>query len=82
MQAGYGWSEVRYETEARRPLRAAHDQRHRLTGFARVERGGYALSATFQYGSGFAYTPSLGVDRYVPIAQPAATCATCRPAPA
>ena len=70
VQAGYGWSEVHYETERDGRYAPPHDQRHRLTGFARIARGGYALSATFQYGSGFAYTPSLGIDRFVPIPGP------------
>ena len=71
IQAGYGWSEVRYETERDGRYAPPHDQRHRLTGSARVARDGYALSATFQYGSGFAYTPARGVDRYVPLPSPA-----------
>ena len=70
VQAGYGWSEVLYETERDGRYAPPHDQRHRLTGFARVGRDGYALSATFQYGSGFAYTPSLGIDRFVPVPDP------------
>ena len=70
LQAGYGWSTVRYETERDGRYAPPHDQRHRFTGVARVERAGYALSATLQYGSGFAYTPSRGIERFVPIPDP------------
>jgi hypothetical protein len=70
LQLGYGWSEVRYETDRDGRYAPPHDQRHRVLGFVRAERDGYALSATLQYGSGFAFTPSLGVDRFVPVPDP------------
>ncbi|MEM8557201.1 MAG: hypothetical protein AAGG50_05190, partial [Bacteroidota bacterium] len=56
--------EVTTATETYTP---PHDQRHRIGAVARVERDGYALTAQFQYSSGFPYTPSAGIDDWIPL---------------
>ncbi|NNF58870.1 MAG: TonB-dependent receptor [Rhodothermaceae bacterium] len=62
--AGYGLSQVEYEatTGAFPP---PHDQRHALHLLGRIRSGDFSVSAAFQYGSGFPYTPSAGFDEWV-----------------
>ncbi|MEL7363160.1 MAG: hypothetical protein AAFN13_13890, partial [Bacteroidota bacterium] len=58
------FTEVSTSTETYAP---PHDQRHRLNAVARAERDGYALTAQFSYSSGFPFTPSAGIDEWLPL---------------
>jgi hypothetical protein len=64
----YGWTEYQTEQEDFRLLfgdsvlvyNPAHDRRHQGTALASVKLGRFALSALWEYGSGFSFTRPIG----------------------
>ena len=66
LYGAYALSRVEYETSAEQ-YPPPHDRRQVLQGVARIGKGGYAVSARWQYGSGFPFTPSAGIDEWVPL---------------
>ena len=72
LRGGYALSFVDYETAPAGGgpgvrYSPTHDQRHSGSAVLRLAFGDYAVSATGQAGSGFAYTPSAGFDNYIPL---------------
>lgn len=72
LRGGYALSFVDYETAPAGDAPGVrysptHDQRHSGSAVLRLAFGDYAISATGQAGSGFAYTPSAGFDQYIAL---------------
>jgi len=63
---GYGYSTVEYETDLV-TYNPPHDRRHQINLVARARTGQLELVAQWQFGSGFAYTRSIGFDVWIPF---------------
>ena len=64
---GYGLGRVAYESDLTGERFAPpHDRRHHLNVLARIERGRYAASARWQFGSGIPFTRSTGFYSRLP----------------
>ncbi len=66
---GYGFGRVEMKT-ATETFRPSYDRRHQLSLVSRLEKGGYALSMQWHYGSGYPFTQSAGFDDWILLDDP------------